>query len=510
MALQEQNPFSVEIVSVTLEKFNGTDKIDIQPQFTEINIFQSLFSPLMRAEMLVYDPIGLFVNYPLSGEEIIRITYTQKGAGRIIRSSANIGTATFPYWRLPGSSEAARTLHFMITNVTNIEPSDDGRAQSYILNLISVEMFRGSQVKVSESYSEPVCEAARKLWDEYVYQPTRLDQKNINFNKEFFIDQEGFPGYSAQPASLENILVVPMLTPMQAMNFMKKHNVTLNPEVCSASVFYENFYGFFFTTIQSLIADQAPSYSELANRERYIYLSNSENTKFLTEQEGQQYRLISNIVTNKRLGSFEKMIGGYYSSEFYEVNAYQRGYFSQQDDYLTTNFNGYMYPNKMNNDYYLTAAKEHPVLGSGEERSSHTRYEIVNSDDANYQGRRDKYNSAIKYLISLNQNDMHITIPGDMTHNVGELIHVEFPETHGFNFIDRDKYLSGIFIVTEVKHTISVGGLAATSLRINKDSYTVPIDNTMKYSLSGEFVPPGRNRRIDDPETGLPEIPEEV
>lgn len=505
MSLQQQNPFSVDIVSMTIEKFNGNDKINILPQFIEINIFQSIFSPLMRAELLVYDPIGLFTNYPLSGEEIIRVTYTQEGAGRIIRTPASLDGVTFPYWRLPASSDSARTLHFMITNVTNITPSQDVRSQTYMLNLVSVEMFRGSQIKVSESYNEPVCEAAKKLWDEYVYQPTRLDQKDVNFTKEFFIDREGFPSYSAQLASTENILVVPMLTPMQAMVYMQKHNVTQNPEVFSVSVFFENFYGYFFTTIQSLIADQIFARQELAERERFVYLSNSENRRFLTEQPGQQNRLISNVVTNKRLGSFDKMVGGYYSSEFYEINAYQRGYQSTRDDHLTTNFNAYMYPNKMNNDYYLEAARIHPVLGEGEERTPHTRYEIVNSDDANYQGRREKYNSSIKYLASLNQNDLHITVPGDMTHNVGELIHVEIPEMHGFNDIDLDKYLSGIFIVTEVKHTITISGLAATSMRINKDSYTVPLDNTMKYSLSGEFVPPGNQRPIQDPETGLPE-----
>ena len=55
------NPLELKIVDIKIKKFIGTDEMSIMPQFLEISIFQSLFEPVIKAQMLINDNIGLFV-----------------------------------------------------------------------------------------------------------------------------------------------------------------------------------------------------------------------------------------------------------------------------------------------------------------------------------------------------------------------------------------------------------------------------------------------------------------
>jgi uncharacterized protein with NRDE domain len=65
----------------------------------------------------------------------------------------------------------------------------------------------------------------------------------------------------------------------------------------------------------------------------------------------------------------------------------------------------------------------------------------------------------------------------------GEIIYCDLPETHGFNIVETDKYMSGLYIITEVKQVVSQGNKAATTLRINKDGYFTNLFEKSLYNL---------------------------
>jgi hypothetical protein len=465
------NPFQVEIREITIERFNSTEKMSIMPQFVELNLYQNVFSPFMRAEMTVYDPIGLFVNYPLVGEEIITVSYNQTGTGKSIKNDS-LGSI-FPFGVPPKTSNAARTLKFMITSIVDISPTNQARAYTYVLNLASLEAFYSTKTQISHAYVGPTHKAAQELFNKYIYDPARISHSIF---KEFFIDTEE----RDEATAIDDEYVVPNKNGVQSLKLMTKRAVAKNPGKYASWVFFENLYGYFFTTIQSLIEDQM-NYSSELELEKYIYMSNSENNKYISNAS--DFRLISNIYFNKRFSSVEKMIGGYYSSEFIEINPTQKDYNSTRLNENETANDGYLYPNKMNTKNYLDTASE-GFYKRDVEDTPHLKYEVVLFVDENSEQRRFKYNQNIKYMQSLNQVDVHITIPGDMSHNCGELIYAEIPEMHGFENIEADKYITGLFFVSEIKHTIGVAGHAATTMRLHKDSYAAPLETKHKYKIN--------------------------
>jgi hypothetical protein len=76
---KSNNPFNVRLEKVIITKFNGTDRMDITPQIQEFTLHQSIFSPVIKADMVLSDLIGLMNNYPLSGEETVEVDIIQEG-----------------------------------------------------------------------------------------------------------------------------------------------------------------------------------------------------------------------------------------------------------------------------------------------------------------------------------------------------------------------------------------------------------------------------------------------
>ena len=159
-------------------------------------------------------------------------------------------------------------------------------------------------------------------------------------------------------------------------------------------------------------------------------------------------------------------------------------------------------PNPLNTPEYISYVKNKI---DGTEYSNRIRYIINNYEDFDAENRsqpdyRLKFGQATKYLYALNQIDLTITVPANMELNVGDIIYCVLPESHGFNLVENDKYISGTFIISEVKHVISTGNKAATSLRIYKDGYLNALFEDSLYNTNA----PSRGRKTIDPATGKP------
>jgi hypothetical protein len=67
---------------------------------------------------------------------------------------------------------------------------------------------------------------------------------------------------------------------------------------------------------------------------------------------------------------------------------------------------------------------------------------------------------------------------------VGDLLYIELPEFHGFNLNAVDKYLSGYYVVSEIKTVMRQGGFSASYVRINRDSFTNNLEKKHSFAFS--------------------------
>lgn len=454
--MAELNPLELKITNVWMEKFNFTDKIDLFPQFVEISIYQSIFEPTIKAEMLINDNIGLFANYPFTGEEII----------------------TFEYQQLSGfdvTKPDNKKIKFIISGVRDIGMDDRARAMMFIIDLKSLEFLQNTRKYVSHAYHDLAEDMAEKVYNTYIGEDTKDKFKQV----KPFIKEESI--------KIRN-LVIPNLRPFQAIQWLAKHAVAKDYENRFLYLFYEDLESFNFVTIQKLISDaQEEKKKEELRNKSYKYYSDIELAN-VKEESSKDYhlRMITNIVNNKRFSSIEKIAGGYYQNELFEISLLQKSYNSTPTEFDANSKPKYsLEKNPLNTKEYIEYVKNKK---DKTEYSNRIRYIINNYQDSDDQDKtqpnfRYKFGNATKYLFALNQIDLTITVPANMQLKAGEIIYCDIPETHGFNQVETDKYMSGLYIITEIKQVVSQGNKAATTLRINKDGYLNSLFEKSLYNL---------------------------
>jgi hypothetical protein len=440
------NPLEINLKNITITKFDGTDILNLMPQFVELSVYQSIFEPVMRAELLINDNIGLFVNYPFTGEEILDIEYQQL---------TGIGS---------GKSDTS-SIKFIIKGVRNTTLDDRARAVMFIVDLVSVEFLQNVRKMVSHAYSDLVEDMAEKIYNEYI-----KDDTNLKFKKT--------KKFTKEESKKVRSIIIPNLRPFQAIQWLAKQAVSKNSDTNFLYLFYEDNEGFNFVTIQKLIQDALKDAKKIED-EKYKYISDHEIQDLENNNEIYALHLISNIINNKRFSSVEKISAGYYQNELFEVNLLQKSFNSTTTD-LRKEEPKHLGAYPLNTDGYIDYVKNEK---NKTEYSNRIRYSINNYEDLEESDRtqpqyRLKFGNATKYLYALNQIDYTITVPANMKLKAGQIIYCDLPEMHGFNNVAQDKYVSGFFIITEVKQVMSTGNKVATSLRINKDGYLNKLDKT--------------------------------
>lgn len=457
--MASSNPLNISISDVKIQKFNKTDQMSIMPQFVEISIFQSIFEPAISAEMLINDEIGLFFNYPFTGEELITITYDQINTGGSNLYNARTGSE----------------IKFIIKGVRNVIVGDRARSMMYILDLVTPQYLQNTRKYVSHAYNDLVEDMAEKVYNEYIAEDTT---KQFNLTKPFIKEE-----------SLKvRQMVVPNLRPFQALSWLAKHAVAKEYEKHFMYLFFEDRDNYNFITIQKIIEDALKIKSQL-QQNKYRYISDAEIVKKApTGSSSDELRLITNIVNNKRFSSIEKIAGGYYQNELFEINMLQKGYKSEPSELSGTLDNTVptLGPYPLNTPDYIKYVKNEI---QDTEYSNRIRYIVNNYPDNDGQGMsqplyRRKFGLGTTYLFALNQMDFTITVPANMNLKAGQVIYCELPESHGFNTVSYDKYVSGLFIISEIKQVLAQGNMATTSIRIYKDGYTTGLYENSLYSSS--------------------------
>jgi hypothetical protein len=513
--LRESNPFGISIERILLVKYDRSDEIDITSQFLELNIFQNLFEPTILAEMLIYDAIGLFVNYPLTGEESIIVELANPKGSASPRNTdfftASADGARFPFGSPQETSLSSRTIYFTVKGIRNIKPGDNAREASYILELASEEYQESMRAKISHCYTGKVGKIANDMYFDYVQLKVR-ERVNPKKIKEMYVDREGDPSESIEYKKV----IIPNLYFFQALNFLKHKALAQDSLTYNSWVSFENFYGYFFTTIQSIIKDQLESFGEEIKQRKYLYNSNFELVD--GSDPDQLFRLISRYDVNNRFSSASKISLGYFRNQTISATIDREEIYVHEYPEDAGEFAGNpgdLGENSLNTSAYREIHKAPydaiPMKDRSIENSPKIKYDLdtiseelrnlYHTDSNEFTLRRQRMSSESYYLNSLNQVDISIVVPADISLNVGQVIYAEFPELHGFNEISYDKYISGYFLITEIKHTISVGGIASSVLRINKDSYATELETNMKYTTNTSVT----NKPIIDPATGLPE-----
>ena len=222
--------------------------------FEELNIYEDLFSNVLRGTFTFVDNQGIAETIPIIGDETLILSFSTPGAGAT--------QETVPEILESGSvAEEAFVQRFRVYDCE--ETTTGEKTKIYKLFFVSKEYIVSTKTKVSKGYKG-------KHYGEPVGGTSIVEDMMKKINKEIPLSQQK-KLYIEKTATPQNV-IIPNWTPFQAINFCASRSLSTgledseieNPEEMqnafapgSLFVFYEKLgTGFFYESIESMIIKQ--------------------------------------------------------------------------------------------------------------------------------------------------------------------------------------------------------------------------------------------------------------
>ena len=223
--------------------------VDLKAAWSDFNIYESLFSPYLTADIQIVDGVGLLESAPIIGEETIQIQVKTKG---IVRQRTPDGNAPGPF---EGSQNEGRiNLQFRVVKIGRVTKLND-QMLTYKLTLVSEEAIINLKQKVKKSALDSQSFEPRKISDVVKSLYRQFFQRGRSKSKKIFIE----------PTKNLTDLIIPNQTPFKAFNFLASRAVSAGKHAVGSSfVFYETIRGFFFISMETLMAGGGLGYGTVA------------------------------------------------------------------------------------------------------------------------------------------------------------------------------------------------------------------------------------------------------
>ena len=240
--------FRLKELSIHSPSNDQAQLLDTPSVFVELNIYEDLFSNVLKGTYTFLDTQGYAETIPIIGDETLIISYlTPGGEGtQTDVSSSDLQSQTV--------SEEVVKQRFKVYDCVEIGMEE--RAKIYQLYFVSEEYLYSSKMKVSKGYKTTYSNVVKDVL------------KKINKNMREDLAKQSFIENTATPQNV----IIPNWEPLQAINFCASRSLSADIEeqeqtegqpnqspkpLGSLFVFYEKLgTGFFYESIESMIIKQ--------------------------------------------------------------------------------------------------------------------------------------------------------------------------------------------------------------------------------------------------------------
>ena len=231
-----------ELLKLTLTSPNRKGYVDLKGGWADLNIYEDVFANCLTGSITLVDGIGLMEDVPIIGEETINIHLRTRG---IKREREEEVTGPFS----GSQNEGIINTKFRVTKLTDIVRLNEGLIR-YTLHLISEEYIINLKSKVMKTTIDPGSLEPRKI-SSLIKQIYRQFFRRGRIAKKIFIE----------PTRNLTNLIIPNYPPFKAFNFLASRAVSSGRHAVGSNfLFYETIKGFFFISLETLMAGGGTGY----------------------------------------------------------------------------------------------------------------------------------------------------------------------------------------------------------------------------------------------------------
>ena len=415
--------------------------IDIMKLVLEYNFFQSLHEHYMQCDIVVQDALGILDSL--------------KGDSRAgLMGGFTGGEMFFIKFEVPGGE--TRVMAFAIYEVSERQRVDE-KIESYLLSGISPEAYFSSVKKISRAYGpNTIDKMIRSITDEFVYSRQVKDLyrsyrqvTNCRVEKEVFFRQtNGLQKY-----------VIPNMSVDATIDMLTREADSLGH--APYFLYFEDFFGFKFEDVNNMV-EQEPTH-----RFTYLPTIGNEADEETEDRYRDSFKIIdytiqkqSNILQNAQQGLFRSKT---INIDILRKNKTESLFNYEKEHPRFNTLQKFKIPGTVTGD---------PLLFMTQSRNNHDQDDIFRSERPYPKKINKNLGRQASYKRHLFNTVMEVTVPGDETLCVGQVIYLEIPVATTLNKKDgqQDKYLSGKYLVTKIRHQIKKSELFYTYIECAKDT----------------------------------------
>ena len=420
----------------------GGIKYDLSNFCQGLTLFEDIFSNVLTGNALISDSANIISTLAFQGNEFLTISY-----------------------RTPSFTEKI-TKSFYVSKVSDRTFISGDRQQAYLISFISIEGLKDNNIVVSKKYSDTSENIIKKVFTEYLSGRRLLEQSDTTTLTTT---------YAA--SSSHATLVVPSWNPLKIINWLANRSFS-TAGGAPLYMFFESNKGFYFASIEQLVKSQVDSNKIFAE---YVYTpsaamitSPDSGFKYQKPELAKQYGIVKNIKPFKTLDVLEGQDFGYYASRLFTQDIVLKQYLDIPQNYHTKH-QAFSHLEKNKGQLF---GRE---LGTTPDnmRFLRTKHYKVHADaqDPLFEKWALERNSMLYELSSLR---IHIEVPGRTDIEIGKVVNFLYPKSSDKpeGVVDErdalDPYLSGLYIITAIRHEFSLNR-HIMFLELVKDSYSKPL-----------------------------------
>jgi hypothetical protein len=434
-------PGEVYIRDIILVSFEQSTFVSLQDYLVELNITESIFSPVVSGTIMLSDSRNLIRELKLDGNEYLYIDI-----------------------KTPGLEDGnGITKLYKIYGLDDKQYVNDGSTVVYKLNFSSTEQFNDLVNPIYRSFTGKPEDIVQQIFFEYL-------QADRGLTKAGELPAENKSPLTVMGDS-DNVIkfVSPGWTPMQCINWIASKTLPKNGKAANY-LFWETTKGFYFGSMDSIL-----NYQDNTSLGVYVYSQSFINSLSTDERHLAMYAIRS-LRIDKSFDNLVNNMSGYLSNRLINVDLYNKNYENVDYDHYE----------KFENYAHTEADKPVPLFNKDIVRNPLSFVQVNFSHPKLYDELDNNFDTKVKNifgnrranLVELQNFNMEIVIPGRTDAECGNLIYVKIPKNEpgavgreSKNTISDDPLYSGNYLITSMTHKINLK-THYISMSLVKDSFS--------------------------------------
>jgi hypothetical protein len=424
------NDVSVEKVMLMSEQGGSVDLSDLVVQ---IDLYEDLASPVLKAQIKVVDAIGFRTHLPLSGTESVEISF-----------------------RTPGIGSPVITTKLDVMSMTGRTKKSDDRSEIYELNLRSRNHFYNETRRVSRAYEGKISDMVVQIAQEYLPE-VDIEVEETRGNYKF---------------------VIPNLRPIDAIRLLATKAVSAEGPHDSNYILFETLGSLVFASLGRL--SRGKTMKSLHSK-----LSSIDDG---TDKTRREFLKIQDIQVKEDFDTGSDLRNSMMSSRLMSHDLTTKSIkILNYNHMLDFDKSNHVEPNRE-----LPFKSRYRQIGDGKTILL-PRQENAFGDAFSNSEYESEYLKSLSTRMGWRGNSLLVTTAGDSTIRAGMVFKLSLPSNEPKTSNDPnwyDKYGSGRYLITSIRHSIlNTSGKEYTNMiELSRDSLPVqlPDEKTFLGSSKGD------------------------